>query len=43
MIGAIIGDIVGSSYEFDNTSDYNFPIFIEDDDFSDDTICQRDS
>lgn len=39
MIGAIIGDIAGSSYEFDNTSDYNFPMFTEDDDFTDDTIC----
>lgn len=24
MLGAIIGDIVGSVYEFDNTKDYNF-------------------
>lgn len=27
MIGAIIGDIARSSYEFNNTSDYNFPMF----------------
>lgn len=27
MIGTIIGDIAGSKYEFDNTSDYNFPMF----------------
>lgn len=39
MIGAIIGDIAGSSYEFDNTSDYNFPIFTSEQDFTDDTIC----
>lgn len=39
MLGAIIGDIAGSSYEFDNTSDYNFPIFNHEKDFTDDTIC----
>lgn len=39
MIGAIIGDIVGSDYEFNNTSDYNFPFFAEGSDFTDDTIC----
>lgn len=39
MIGAIIGDIAGSSYEFNNTFDYNFPIFTRDKDFTDDTIC----
>lgn len=26
MIGAITGDIAGSRYEFDNTTDYNFPL-----------------
>lgn len=39
MIGAIIGDIVGSDYEFANTSDYNFPMFAPGCDFTDDTIC----
>lgn len=39
MIGAIIGDIAGSCYEFDNTSDYNFPMFTHEKDFTDDTIC----
>lgn len=39
MLGAIIGDIAGSSYEFDNTSDYNFPMFTHEKDFTDDTIC----
>lgn len=39
MIGTIIGDIAGSCYEFDNTSDYNFPMFTRDKDFTDDTIC----
>ncbi len=39
MIGAIIGDIVGSDYEFSNTSDYNFELFDRNCDFTDDTIC----
>lgn len=39
MIGAIIGDIVGSRFEFDNTSDYNFELFTKECDFTDDTIC----
>lgn len=39
MIGAIIGDIVGSDYEFANTSDYYFPLFANGCDFTDDTIC----
>ncbi len=39
MIGAIIGDIVGSVYEFNNTFDYNFPLFSENGSFTDDTIC----
>lgn len=39
MLGAIIGDIAGSSYEFNNTFDYNFPLFTPEKDFTDDTIC----
>lgn len=39
MLGAIIGDIVGSKYEFSNTFDYNFEMFGEGSDFTDDTIC----
>ena len=39
MIGAIIGDIVGSTYEFHNTRDYNFELFPEGSSFTDDTIC----
>lgn len=27
MIGAIIGDTVGSVFEFNNTKDVNFPLF----------------
>ena len=39
MLGAIIGDIVGSKYEFDNTFDYHFEMFGKGCDFTDDTIC----
>lgn len=39
MIGAIIGDIVGSPYEFANTSNPRFPLFAERSSFTDDTIC----
>lgn len=39
MIGTIIGDIVGSVYEFNNTFDYDFPLFSENGSFTDDTIC----
>ncbi len=39
MLGAIIGDIVGSQYEFANTSDYNCELFPAGSDFTDDTIC----
>lgn len=39
MLGAIIGDIVGSPYEFANTHDRDFPLFGNNCDFTDDTIC----
>ena len=39
MIGAIIGDIVGSKFEFHNTFDYNFPLFDKGCNYTDDTIC----
>lgn len=39
MIGAIIGDIAGSDYEFTNTSAYDFKLFGRGCDFTDDTIC----
>ena len=29
MLGAIFGDIAGSVYEFNNTSDYNFEMLTE--------------
>ena len=39
MLGAIIGDIAGSRFEFNPTNDYNFEIFAAGSDFTDDTIC----
>ena len=39
MLGAIIGDIVGSRWEFNPTNDYNFELFSSQNDFTDDTIC----
>lgn len=38
MLGAIIGDIVGSVYEFDNIKHTEFPFYGEESDFTDDTI-----
>lgn len=39
MLGAMIGDIVGSKYEFNNTFDYDFEMFGGGCDFTDYTIC----
>lgn len=39
MIGAIVGDIVGSRFEFNNTDRYDFELFTKDCDYTDDTIC----
>jgi len=40
MLGAIIGDIVGSCFEFHNTKKYHFgPLFTPECQFTDDTIC----
>ena len=39
MLGAIIGDIVGSRWEFNPTNDYNFELFSSKNSFTDDTIC----
>lgn len=39
MLGAIIGDIVGSRFEFNNTNQTNFTLFTPDCNFTDDTIC----
>ena len=38
MLGAIVGDIVGSVYEFDNHRSKDFPLFQKDSKFTDDTI-----
>ena len=39
MIGAIIGDIAGSTYEFCNTLDYNLDFFPRGCSFTDDSVC----
>ena len=39
MIGAIIGDIVGSRFEFNNTSKTDFELFTPECSYTDDTIC----
>lgn len=39
MLGAIIGDIIGSRWEFNPTNDYNFEWLSEENGFTDDTIC----
>jgi ADP-ribosylglycohydrolase len=39
MIGSIIGDIVGSRFEFHNHRSTKFELFHEDSKFTDDTVC----
>jgi ADP-ribosylglycohydrolase len=39
MLGSIIGDIVGSRFEFDNHRSTNFALFDQECDFTDDTVC----
>lgn len=39
MLGSVIGDIVGSRFEFNPTNDYNFELFTTECGFTDDTIC----
>lgn len=39
MIGAIIGDIVGSRFEFDNYKGTDFELFTPECSYTDDTIC----
>ena len=39
MLGAIIGDIVGSRWEFNPTNDYDFEWLSNENGFTDDTIC----
>jgi len=39
MIGAIVGDIIGSVHEFkQNKPDYNFKLFTKESKFTDDTV-----
>lgn len=38
MLGAIIGDIAGSAYEFDNTREYHCKLFPKGCDFTDDSV-----
>lgn len=39
MLGAIIGDIIGSRHEFHPTNDYNFELFTTHCHFTDDSVC----
>lgn len=39
MLGAIIGDIVGSRFEFNNTNSMDFELFTDESTYTDDTIC----
>lgn len=39
MIGAMVGDIVGSRFEFNNTNDLHFELFTDECSFTDDSIC----
>ena len=39
MIGAIIGDIVGSRFEFGPAPEEGFKLFTDDCSYTDDTIC----
>ena len=39
MLGAIIGDIVGSRWEFNPTNNYDFEWLSDENNFTDDTIC----
>ena len=38
MLGAIIGDTVGSVFEFNNTKDVNFPLFCARSNYTDDSL-----
>ncbi len=38
MLGAIVGDVVGSVYEFDNIKTKDFPLFSDNSFFTDDTV-----
>ena len=38
MLGAITGDTVGSVYEFHNTKDYDFTLFLSESGYTDDSV-----
>ena len=38
MLGAITGDTIGSAYEFNNTKDYDFKLFLSNSDYTDDSV-----
>lgn len=38
MLGAVIGDMVGSVYEFDNIKTMDFPLFVRDSSYTDDSV-----
>lgn len=38
MLGAIIDDVVGSVYDFDNTKRMDFPLFSDRSSYTDDSI-----
>ena len=38
ILGAIAGDIIGSAYEFNPTKDYNFLLFNDLSEYTDDTV-----
>ena len=38
MFGAICGDTIGSTYEFDNTKDYGFDLFPKGSSYTDDSV-----
>ncbi|KAA6315903.1 hypothetical protein EZS27_033710 [termite gut metagenome] len=39
MLGAIVGDIIGSRFEFNNTKRTDFKLFTGKNTFTDDTVC----
>ena len=38
MLGAITGDTIGSAYEFHNTKDYNYTLFLSESNYTDDSV-----
>ncbi len=38
MLGAIVGDVIGSAYEWDRVKNYDFELFVPETHFTDDTV-----